>query len=470
MQLGNRTVNRTSSVRGALLLCALLGAILAVAVVISLRIYNQVDSAATVQRALVDAQQEIDDIIRIQLDQEAGLHDFLASGQTFFLEPYLSSEDQYQTALETFRRSTDALGITEMGSSIAEMRSLHETWQREVARPLLMHPHAPNALTRETLGKVLVDQLRGDANRVHDLLEERLGRAQRELKLRINQALLGGMASIAVFGFIGIAFVASRAQMLSTIARERSIVETLQGAFRTDLDRLPGSRIGTAYLSADEDAAVGGDLYDVRRLDDDRGLVIVADVSGKGLEAAVNTAFVKYSIRTLAFSNADPAAILTGFNRVFLETIRDPSIFVVAFVGIIDARRGTLEYASAGHAGAFLRHDGAVTQLEVTGPIVGMEADVTYENRSLSLARGDLLLLATDGLTEARDSEGKLLEDSGAMTLLRRTSDDPQRCADELVGTVRRMSGGAPKDDLALVVIAIDGESVPATRSSDAAA
>jgi serine phosphatase RsbU (regulator of sigma subunit) len=468
MLAADRTANRRSSVRGALLLVALLAAVVAVAVVSSLRIYNQLDAAATLQRTLVDAQQKVDDVIRVQLEEETGLRGYLASGQTYFLEPYLANADQYSIALDDFRRSTLTLGIPEMASSIAEMRSLHETWQREVAQPLVRRPHARDALIRQTLGKVLVDQLRADSVRVHDLLQRRLERAQNDLRHRINEAFLGGIAAIGLFALIAAGFVSWRLKLLSKIARERSIVETLQGAFRTDLDRLPGSRIGTAYLSADADSAVGGDLYDVRRIDDARGLVIVADVSGKGIDAAVNTAFVKYSMRTLAFTNPDPASILTSFNQLFLETIRDPSIFVVAFVGIIDMDRAAFHYASAGHAGAFLRRDGQVVQLDVTGPIVGLAESFGFENRTLPLHTGDLLVLATDGLTEARDAGGNLLDYSGAMALLRETSADPQACADELVGAVRRMSKGAPRDDLALLVIAIDGKAT-AVRSSEAA-
>jgi len=266
------------------------------------------------------------------------------------------------------------------------------------------------------------------------------------------------LTSILVFGVVSISFVSSRQHMLATIDRERSIVETLQGAFRTDLDILPGSRIGTAYISADRDAAVGGDLYDVRRIDGTRGLVIVADISGKGIQAAVNTAFVKYSMRTLARAHDDPAQILYNFNKIFLDTIADPNLFVVAFVGVLDARNATLQYASAGHAGAYLRRGGDVRQLDVTGPIVGLDASFDYETRRLELVKGDLLVLATDGLSEARDGTGSLLEDVGAMELLRDASQDPQSCADELVAAVRLRSGGVVHDDLALLVIGIDGQ------------
>jgi serine phosphatase RsbU (regulator of sigma subunit) len=245
--------------------------------------------------------------------------------------------------------------------------------------------------------------------------------------------------------------------MQALIDREREIVETLQGAFSTDVDVLPGARIGRAYISADADAAVGGDLYDVRRLDASRGLVVMADVSGKGIQAAVNTAFVKYSIRMLARSHADPAEILEQFNRAFVDTVSDPNLFVVVFVGLLDANRRELTYASAGHGGAYLRRGSSVSKFDVTGPIVGIDPVVAYGSRTLALSHGDLILLATDGLTEARNRAGEMLDDDGTMELLRSSKTDPQECADDLVAAARDRNGGTLHDDLALLVIAIDG-------------
>jgi serine phosphatase RsbU (regulator of sigma subunit) len=96
--------------------------------------------------------------------------------------------------------------------------------------------------------------------------------------------------------------------------------------------------------------------------------------------------------------------------------------------------------------------------LAVTGPVIGLDKSFTYETIVLPLAEGDLLLLATDGLTEARDGEGAFLDESGAMALLRDASLDPQRCADEMVAAVRERGGGTVGDDLALLAIAIDGK------------
>jgi serine phosphatase RsbU (regulator of sigma subunit) len=435
----------------------MLALILLSAVAISIRIYTQLESAARLQRVLVAAQRQLDDIVNIQLDQETSLRGYLATGDTLFLDPYTRGKQSYEDALQTFDDTTHGLSLADMDASIAEMQKLHTSWTVEVARPLLAKPHAKDAITRETLGKVLVDQLRSDTTRIRELLEEQLNSAQAQLRQRIDQALIGGLTSLTVFGIISILFVSSRVQMQAVIDRERSIVETLERAFRTDLDVLPGSRIGTAYLSADLDAAVGGDLYDVRRLDASRGLVLVADVSGKGIKAAVNTAFVKYSVRTLARDHRDPGDILDNFNKMFLETVSDPNLFVVVFVGILDAQARSLAYASAGHSGAFLRRGSDVRALAVTGPVIGLDTSFTYTTNVVALEKGDLLLLATDGLTEARDTAGGFLDDAGAMELLATSSQDPQTCADEIVAAVRARSGGTVGDDLALLAIAIDG-------------
>jgi serine phosphatase RsbU (regulator of sigma subunit) len=454
-----RTLFHTANVRRALLLGVLIAAIIAIAVFISVRIYKQLDSAASVERDFVTAQQQLDELFTIQIDQEAGLRGFVAWDKPFFIDGDMSGTrtDQFLVKLAAFDATTRRLGLPQMHASIEEMGNLHLLWLRDVAQPLRQHPKAPYALLRQTAGKIYIDQLRSESGHLGSLLAGGLELAQNELKRRINQALVGGLASILVFGIVAVVFVASRAQILEVLERESSIVETLQGAFRTDLDVLPRSRIGTAYVSADRDAAVGGDLFDVRRLDATRGLIMIADMSGKGIQAAVNTAFVKYSIRTLALTQNDPAQILAQFNRIFLDTIVDPNLFVVAFVGIIDSRDGSLVYASAGHAGAWLRRGETVEPLSVTGPIVGLGAEFDFENRTLRLARGDLIVLATDGLTEARDPEGEILPDAAALDWLRAASRDPQDCADDLVAAVRSRSGGAVHDDLALLVVAFDG-------------
>jgi CHASE3 domain sensor protein len=440
--------------------------VLAIAVLATLFIYRQLDSSAKLQRTLSRAEQTLDAVLRLQLQEDNGLRGYLATNDESYLSPYVTAVDSFDLAIARLKDATAPLEITELEAAFDEMRQLNREWIEQVARPLLEKPRsARDSRDLQKIGKVLSDQVQADATGVRALLDEREQKAQRDLRLHINQTLGVALGSTLMFGVIGIVFVGQRARMLAQIDRERGITETLQGAFRTGWDEPGGARIGTAYISATRDVSVGGDLFDVRRLGENRALLIVADVSGKGIEAAVNTAFVKYSIRALAISDPDPAHIMAAFNRVFLDTIKNPSLFVVCFVGVLDLAAMTLEYASAGHAGSFLRRGGEVLQLDVTGPIVGLDAAFTYEKRTLALAPGDLILLATDGLTEARDRKGTQLDYSGAMRLLRTGPREPQACADALVAQVRTLTGGKVEDDLALLVLAIDGLPRPAVRA-----
>ncbi len=448
---------REANRRGAFVLGALLAAIVAVAIAISVRIYTQLDSAAVLERTLIAAQADLDQLVQAQVEQQNEVRAYLATGEGGSLGEYAGDETKFAANLQQFDRALRRLDDPQTISIVAEMRALHEAWKSGVADPLIRDRTAKNIRARSLLGTIDVEQLLGDSGRVSRLLQTRLAATQAELKLRIDEALFGGIASILVFGFVSIVFVTSRVAMQGEIDRERSIVETLQGAFRNDTGTLPGARVGTAYLSAERDSAVGGDLYDVRRLDASRGLVLVADVSGKGIPAAVNTAFVRYSIAALARNSHDPAVLLEQFDGMFHETVVDPNLFVVAFVGVLDERR-ILTYASAGHAGAYLRRGAAVRQLEVTGPIVGLDASSQYESRTVALEPGDILVLATDGLSESRDRDGAFLGDEGAMAMLAASQErEPQAIADELVANIRQLGTGELADDLALLVLAIDG-------------
>lgn len=142
-------------------------------------------------------------------------------------------------------------------------------------------------------------------------------------------------------------------------------------------------------------------------------------------------------------------------------------MFVAMFVGILDMRTMTLRYASAGHPGAFLRRATAVRALPVNGPLVGLDRNSVFSSSVEPLNVGDLLVLATDGFTEARTAKGTILDDDSALALVADAKTDPQGCADDLIAAVRRHSGGKLSDDLALVVLSVDG--LPASSSSAAA-
>ena len=128
-------------------------------------------------------------------------------------------------------------------------------------------------------------------------------------------------------------------------------------------------------------------------------------MSGKGVDAAVLTAFIKFMIRAIALRHSEPAAILSEFNLAFSKAVGNPYLFVSMFVGVLDTSTLRLQYASAGHDCAFVRSHDGVRQLPVTGPVLGVMEE-PFSNETVDLAPGDTLVLATDGLTEVRNRAG----------------------------------------------------------------
>lgn len=453
-----RAPSTLSTVRGAGLLSATFLVVLVGAALVLTRIYAQFDQASLLGRTIVAAQRLTDGVLQHQLDEETGLRGYAATGDRAFLEPYMAAHPSYESELGRLERVAKPLGSAKLDATIADIRDIHRKWEREIGRPLIGNPRGPGAVRLQALGKALTDRLRRDVARIDDLLQRRLDSARADSLARVRAAFIGGLLLIAVLASAAIVFVFSRAVLQRRVERSRETVETLQRAFLTDLEPLGGTRIGSVYWSATRGAAVGGDLFDSVRLDKSQGLVMIGDISGKGLDAAVNSAFVKYSIRALAHQRRDPAQVLAAFNELFLQTIDDPYLFVAVFVGLIDVAVLRFTYASAGLAGAFLRRDSEVSRLAVTGPIIGLSRGLPYEMGMVDLERGDQLVLVTDGLTEARDRKGAFLGLEGAAEWIRNCPAEPQACAERLAMGVRRRTRGSLHDDLALLVISVDGE------------
>jgi sigma-B regulation protein RsbU (phosphoserine phosphatase) len=216
-------------------------------------------------------------------------------------------------------------------------------------------------------------------------------------------------------------------------------------------------------LFAAPEAGVGGDLIDVFELDARFSLLLVADVSGNGFEAAAQTPLITYTIRTLALEgDGDPAVVLAKFNSIYTRMHRRTESFVVLVLGIIDGQTGDVRYASAGHEPAFVRRrDRSVTVLEPTGPIVGAAPFSAYRSDVVRLAPGDVLVWTTDGLTESRDRQRRLLGADGLANWIATGPADVRELAASLISALRARSAQTD-DDVAVLAVAYD----PATAIS----
>ncbi len=223
--------------------------------------------------------------------------------------------------------------------------------------------------------------------------------------------------------------------------------------------RVPGWRFAATYEAARQ---VGGDFYDFlvpgspAQAGERLGLVI-ADVTGKGVPAALVMAYSRAVVRAEAAAGSSPAEVLANTNRVIMRD-RQSSLFLSAFYAELDLASGTLTYASAGHdAPMLVRADdaSAVTELEARGVVLGAFADMGLEERSVVLGPGDLVLFFTDGVTEARNGSRELFGDDRLRAVLTASAGgDAESVIAAVVSAVTEFTEGEEQaDDLTIVCV-----------------
>ena len=154
--------------------------------------------------------------------------------------------------------------------------------------------------------------------------------------------------------------------------------------------------------------------------DHDHVAVVIGDVEGKGIAEAMLGARAKHTMHAYLLDGDPPALVLERTNRVVARSAANP-MFITAFAGLLDKRSGVLEYSNAGHPDPFvLRSGGAVETLTTRSPLLGALPEAQFERAHASLGVGDVLLLYTDGVTEARGPDG-LFGDERIASLLRGT-------------------------------------------------
>jgi serine phosphatase RsbU (regulator of sigma subunit) len=185
---------------------------------------------------------------------------------------------------------------------------------------------------------------------------------------------------------------------------------------------------------------------------------VIGDVLGKGAEAAAVTALARYTLRAVAGHSPSPAATLTALNDEMLRQSAGRR-FVTAVLGRLEPQPGggaRLVVACGGHPPpVVLRHGGGGEVAGVPGTLLGVEAEVHIEDRELWLEPGDALVLYTDGVTEAR-RDRPLSPQALADALVPRHADGAARLAREVVRLAEQGAAGPLRDDLAVLVVALD--------------
>jgi serine phosphatase RsbU (regulator of sigma subunit) len=242
---------------------------------------------------------------------------------------------------------------------------------------------------------------------------------------------------------------------------ERSeIAHTLQSKLLPDrLPAIPGARVAARYRAAGELNEVGGDFYDVFPRGDDEWALVVGDVSGKGAGGAAVTALARYTLRAVCTEGGPPSDALRRLNSATLSSA--PSEFITVALGYVrKLPEGGLavRVALAGHPPPVLRRrDGRVEHVGAAGTLLGAFPDPALPDDEVTLAPGELMLLFTDGVTEAGPAGGRLGEDGLAALLERAASDDPERVVALVEDAAVNAQPGEPRDDIALLAILAAG-------------
>jgi phosphoserine phosphatase RsbU/P len=229
-------------------------------------------------------------------------------------------------------------------------------------------------------------------------------------------------------------------------------LEIQKGLLPKELPQLPGIELAGAWRPA---RTVGGDYFDVLRLDDNRIGICVGDVSGKGLTASLLMANLQAAFRAYAMPQASPAMVCAKLNAFVCGNVA-PGKFITFFYGIVDGQTKTLTYENAGHCPGILVHAGGPTELlSGQGGVLGVQPEWTYQDFTIRLASGDRLLLYTDGVSEAPNQEAEEFgyqRIAAAAASARASASDCQR---RVMEEVMKFCGGEFSDDVTLIAAAV---------------
>ncbi len=194
---------------------------------------------------------------------------------------------------------------------------------------------------------------------------------------------------------------------------------------------------------------VGGDFYDFFRLEDDKMGIVMADVSGKGVPAALFMMVSRTLMKGTAIGEADPATAVAEVNRLLVES-NEESMFVTLFYATFNPENGLLEFANGGHNLPYvIRKDGSVEQIDCdSGIVLAVLPGFDFPGGALELEPGDVVFFYTDGITEAMNEEGEEFgDDTLAEVLAEIAGSDAAAFCEKVVEAVRVHAGDADQSD-----------------------
>jgi sigma-B regulation protein RsbU (phosphoserine phosphatase) len=240
--------------------------------------------------------------------------------------------------------------------------------------------------------------------------------------------------------------------------REEEIQEAQQIQERlvpAEIPQVAGYELTAFWLPA---RSVGGDYFDVLKFSEQSLGVCIADVSGKGVPAALLMSNLQATVRDFAGPQVEPSDLCARVNRAALPHVGEDR-FITFFYGLLDAPTRRLAYVNAGHNPPLLVHrDGSSSRLRDGGPVLALMPDWECQQGQVELAPGDRLILFTDGITESTNPAGEEFQEERLLDLaITNSSLSPHTLLPKILAAVREFNGDRWNDDATLLVLGVEG-------------
>lgn len=288
------------------------------------------------------------------------------------------------------------------------------------------------------------------------------------LRMTIAPTFLGSVQDVVVIGMFTLVFAAlflgitlattyyGKALDRAGTNRELALARQIQRSFLvSEFPRRPRVDVHAVNVSSKE---VSGDFYEVVAAGEGTLLAVIADVSGKGVPAALLSSMLLGLVRLQAAGAApSPAAAMHSLNTLACQR-EATGQFATLFLAAIDEPTMTLRYTNAGHNPPVLLRDGQRRLLETGGLLLGIAPDAIYEEGRVELRSGDRMVLYTDGVTEATNARGEMLGDEGLYSVLQGVESDldARAIVERVLAGVKAFTGGLEwTDDVTVLAIRV---------------
>jgi phosphoserine phosphatase RsbU/P len=263
-----------------------------------------------------------------------------------------------------------------------------------------------------------------------------------------NVEAMGFVAFLAALGYVAARQTLQRDRQLHDIQKELEVAKRMQlSILPPEFPNSANFRVASRYVPMN---SVAGDFYDFIVADDRQAGMLIADVSGHGVPAALIASMVKLAANSQRANAADPARLLAGMNAALCGNTQEQ--FVTASYVHLDSISGCLQYSSAGHPPMLLLRRRKVFEVLENGLVLGLFTHATYTNTVRQIEPGDRLLLYTDGLIEAQNVGGDSFGQDALSALLQQTAElAPAAASNRIISSVQEWSA-SQDDDLTVLI------------------